>query len=240
MKDEIMDRYSVIHEKNPREILLLRGSGCTWRKCRFCNYHLDFCKNQQENYQLNAKQLKKVTGIYKKLEIINSGSFVDLSEDTMDLIAKTCLEKGINALHFESHWNHREQILALKTRYSSLGITVKTKIGIETFDDIFRESYLVKGILTKNPREIAEFFDECCLLQGIAGQTASSMIHDIETGLENFERVCVNIMQENGMPIKPDPSVIAIFIREVYPLYRDDFRVDILINNTDFGVGGAI
>ena len=36
-----MERYSVITEKNPREIVLLRGAGCAWRRCRFCDYHLD-------------------------------------------------------------------------------------------------------------------------------------------------------------------------------------------------------
>ena len=38
-------RYSVITEKNPREIVMLRGSGCKWRRCRFCDYHLDFSKD---------------------------------------------------------------------------------------------------------------------------------------------------------------------------------------------------
>lgn len=37
-----MERYSVITNKNPREIVLLRGSGCKWRRCAFCDYHLDF------------------------------------------------------------------------------------------------------------------------------------------------------------------------------------------------------
>ena len=31
-------RYSVIKEKNPREIVMLVGDGCKWRKCRFCDY----------------------------------------------------------------------------------------------------------------------------------------------------------------------------------------------------------
>ena len=39
------------------------------------------------------------------------------------------------------------------------------------------------------------------------------------------------------MPIKPDKKVITEFIKEVYPKYIDNERVDILLNNTDFGVG---
>ena len=41
MKDFNPNRYAVIEEKNPREIVMLRGLGCTWRRCRFCDYHLD-------------------------------------------------------------------------------------------------------------------------------------------------------------------------------------------------------
>jgi hypothetical protein len=64
------------------------------------------------------------------------------------------------------------------------------------------------------------------------------MKKDIETGLTYFQRVCVNIMVENGAALQPDDDVRRAFIREVYPLYCDDPRVDILLNNTDFGVGG--
>ena len=69
------------------------------------------------------------------------------------------------------------------------------------------------------------------------GQSKESMLRDIELGLKYFERVCVNIMVENTKPIKPDHCVIEIFKREVYPLYKDNEQVDILLNNTDFGVG---
>jgi hypothetical protein len=46
-------------------------------------------------------------------------------------------------------------------------------------------------------------------------------------------------MQENGCPIKPDPRVLQAFMIHVEPLYRDDPRVDILLENTAFGVGSA-
>ena len=64
------------------------------------------------------------------------------------------------------------------------------------------------------------------------------MRSDIETGLTYFDRVCVNIMTPNGMPIQPDERVIKSFLTHIYPHYRDNPRVDILIENTDFGVGG--
>lgn len=231
-------RYSMITEKNPREIVMLRGSGCVWRRCRFCDYHLDYSKNVLENFALNKIQLSKVTGCFGTLEVINSGSFVDLDENTIALIEDTCLSKQITQVHFECHWMHRDAILAFRQRFRIHGITLKLKIGVETFDSLFRESYLVKGIDTDSPAAIAAYFDEVCLLQGLPGQSTVQMAKDIETGLAYFERVCVNIMVENSAPIKPDPRVVAAFQKELYPRYHSNKRVDILIENTDFGVGG--
>lgn len=230
-------RYSVITEKNPREIVLLRGCGCQWKRCRFCDYHLDFCKDEAENNRLNRLVLAQVTGCHAKLEVINSGSFVDLDCATMEEIKKICRQKGIKELHFESHWMHRNEIPTLKADFAKEGILVKAKLGVETFDRLFRESYLNKGIDEELPQKMAEYFDEICLLQGIPGQTAASMRTDIETGLQYFERVCVNIMENNTKPILADPRVIQGFIDQIYPLYADNPRVDILLHNTDFGVG---
>ena len=118
-----------------------------------------------------------------------------------------------------------------------LGVEPVIRLGLETFDYDFRENYLVKGIDEKNPKIIAEYFDEINVLQGIEGQTAESMIWDIEMGLKHFKRVYVNIMTENKMPIKPDKMVIEQFRTKVYPRFKDNDKVDILLENTDFGVG---
>lgn len=230
-------RYSVIEEKNPREIVLLRGNGCKWRRCRFCDYHVDFSLNEQENFWLNQRVLQQVTGQFKRLEVINSGSFCDLNEQTMAEIIRVCQEKAIDGVYFECHWLHRELIAALKKRFAEAGITVKMKIGVETFNSLFRESYLDKGMGNADAAEIAEYFDQVCLLMGLPGQTRESMLADLTLGLKYFDRVCVNIMVQNTKPILPDPQVIKLFKEEIYPLYADNPRVDILLNNTDFGVG---
>ena len=44
-------------------------------------------------------------------------------------------------------------------------------------------------------------------------------------------------MIENSAPLQPSEEVRRIFIKEVYPEYRDNPRIDILLHNTDFGVG---
>lgn len=237
MENIIENRYSIIEDKNKREIVLLRGAGCVWRKCRFCDYHLDSNKNQELNDEINFKELDKVTGVYNHLEVINSGSFIDLSNNTIEYIIKTCLKNNINLIHFECHYMHKDKIKGFKEKFNKNKIQVFIKIGVETFDYLFRESYLNKGIKEKDPKVIAKYFDEVCLLQGIPGQTKESMIEDIEIGLKYFNRVCVNIMMDNNMPIKADPNVITIFKKEVYPLYIENERIDILLNNTDFGVG---
>ncbi len=239
LEKEINCRYSIVEEKNKREIVLIRGSGCSHRRCRFCDYHLDFSTNQEENFILNKSLLDKVSGIHKHLEIINSGSFVDLSNETMDYIENVCINKGINELYFECHYKHRDKIKELKDRFFKNNIKVLVKIGVETFDYYFRESYLGKGIEELDPSVIAKYFDEVCLLQGIPGQTKEFMIKDIEIGLKYYNRVYINIMQENGKPIKPDPKVIKIFLEEVYPIYKKNSKVDILLDDEAFGVGGV-
>ena len=232
-----MSRYSIIEEKNPREIVLLRGRGCQWRRCAFCDYHLDFSKNEEENYRLNQSVLSQVEGRWKRLEVINSGSFCDLDSKTHDEIRRVCLEKGITDLHFECHWMHRHEIAGLRRFYGEANISVTIKMGVETFDCAYRENVLRKGMDGASPEEIAHYADEICLLFGLKGQTVDSMRLDMETGLRHFRRICVNIMVQNSTKILPDPQVIGDFLRELYPRYRDDWRVDILLNNTDFGVG---
>lgn len=237
MENNSLTRYSEITEKNRREIVLLRGSGCKWRRCTFCDYHLDFSPDEDRNFALNQEILKKITGKYQKLEVINSGSFVDLDAKTVSLILDTCIEKKITELHFECHWMHRDAIPALRRTFETHGIQIKLKIGVETFDSQYREQVLHKGIDETAPAKIAACFDEVCLLFGLDSQTEDSMRCDIETGLANFERVCINIMAENTTSVRPNPSVIDIFMKKIYPIYQADDRVDILLDNTDFGVG---
>ena len=232
-----MQRYSIITEKNPREIVLLRGKGCRYRRCAFCDYHEDASPDEKDNFFINERALSQVTGVYGVLEIVNSGSFCELGEETLALIAETCGKRAIKTVHFECHWLYRNFIPQLRELFARIGVAVKMKIGIETFDFNYREKVMLKGIRESEPQKLSADFDECCLLFGLPGQTISSMKNDVETGLKWFERVCVNIMVENTAPLQPDDSVRDAFVKEIYPLYKDNPRVDILLHNTDFGVG---
>lgn len=230
-----MERYSIIHEKNPREIVLLRGSGCVYRKCTFCDYHTDCSADAAANFALNADVLARVTGEYGNLEVINSGSVFELDAQTLARILEICMQKQIRILHFEAHDLYRDRIPALRAQFAP--IQLKMKLGLETFDFDLREHVLCKGIPARDPAAIAAQFEEANFLFGITGQTADSMRRDIELGLQYFERVCVNIICENTTAIKPDSDVIEVFLREIYPAYREHPRIDILLQNTDFGVG---
>ena len=232
-------RYSVIQAKNPREILMLRGSGCKWKKCTFCDYHLDASSDTAANYVINKREIQKVTGQFGKLEVINSGSFCELDDQTMHDIRQTCIDKHIDEIHFEAHWMYRKKIADLRNYFSEAGIVVKMKIGVETFDEDFRENVFHKGMMRATPEDIAQYCDEVCLLFGITGQTVESMEQDILTGLRHFERVCVNIMVPNTTAVTPDSEVISLFKKHLYHKYIDNNRIDILLENTDFGVGGS-
>ena len=232
-----MIRYSVIPEKNPREIVLLRGRGCAYRQCSFCDYHLDASPDEEENYALNQRALSKVTGRYGRLEVINSGSVFELDQQTLDGLQKLCQHRHIHTLHFESHYGYRARITSLRSRFAP--VTLKMKLGLETFDAPFREKILRKGIPDSDPAEIAREFDAANFLFGLRGQSEESMERDIRLGLQFFERICVNLMCPNTTPIQPDPQAAACFREKILPRYRDNPRVDILCENTDFGVGGV-
>lgn len=230
-----MERYNIIKEKNPREIVLLRGRGCIYKKCSFCDYHLDKCDSDEENYKLNKRVLQRVTGEFGNIEIINSGSVFELDEKTIELIKKVCSEKNISLIHFESHYLYNDRIPELRQNFSQFEL--KMKLGLESFDYDFREKILKKGIKECSPKIISRNFDEANFLFGISDQTVSSMEKDIELGLKYFERICINIMCKNSTEIQPDEAVIKAFAEKIHPEYINDSRVDILFNNTDFGVG---
>ncbi|MDE6474498.1 MAG: radical SAM protein [Clostridia bacterium] len=230
-----MQRYSAIDNKRKREIVLLRGRGCIYKKCVFCDYYLDSSKDDKANFEINKDTLDKVSGVYGDLEVINSGSVFELDDATLDYIDKVCREKGIRTLHFEAHYLYRDRIPQLRERFKEFHL--KLKLGLETFDYHLREELLRKGIAEKNTKEISRGFDEVNLLFGLSGQSVESMQNDIQLALENFERVCVNIMCDNTTSVKPDKKVIREFMQVIYPAYIQNERVDILINNTDFGVG---
>lgn len=109
-----MERYNKITNKNPREIVLLKGRPCAWGKCRFCDYIEDNSRDVQEMNALNQEVLSHVTGELGVLEVINSGSCFELPEETLKMIKEIIAEKQIHCLFFESHWMYRKHLQKMR------------------------------------------------------------------------------------------------------------------------------
>lgn len=232
-----MERYSKILEKDAREIVLLIGNGCKWHKCKFCNYYKDQTDNEEKQYEINKETLSKVTGEFGVLEAINSGSIFELNQRSQKELLDTCINKNIKRLIIESHYMYHRQIKEFKQKCKELGIDLKVKGGGETFDEAFRENVMKKGFGKPTLEELKETFDEINLLVGVKGQNLEQVKKDLEIGVNNFERICVNLYKEMDDIMEADEELKEKFIKEVYPLYKENSNVDILIENTDFGVG---
>lgn len=228
-----MERYSVITEKNPREIVLLRAFPCAWGKCAFCDYIEDNGRNREEMEEQNRQVLSQVTGGLGVLEAINSGSCFELPRETLEDIKTIAGEKNIRRLIFESHWIYRHRLEELREFFR---IPVTYKIGVETFDYDFRERVLNKHADFKSPQEVASFFDSICLMVGIKGQTKEMIRNDIAILKQYFSHGTVNVFNNNSTPIRRDEELVRWFMEE-YRWLLDDPDVEVLYNITDFGVG---
>lgn len=226
-----LKRYGAIPFKHKREIVLLQGRGCAYKKCSFCDYYLDV---GEDSDMLNQQVLQSVSGQYGVLEVINSGSFNELSPITLEEIKKLVVRLEIHTLIFECHYLYAYHIPRLKEFFS--GVETRIKLGLESFDFDLREGRLKKGIKERDPQKIAKNFDEANLLVGVDGQSIDGIREDIELGLKYFKRICVNVMCDNSK-MKANLEVINEFKSILLPLYWENDRIDILLENTDFGVG---
>ena len=135
-----MDRYALIRTKMPREFVLLQGTGCRWRKCTFCDYHEDVSECP---FEVNKPVLRRVTGQYGVLDVINSGSAMELDADTIALIKEVVREKKIHTLWFEAHYMYRKKLASFAEQFAP--VKVKFRCGVETFDPELRDAWK-KGI----------------------------------------------------------------------------------------------
>lgn len=227
-----MQRYSLIKEKFPREFLLLQGYGCRWAKCTFCDYHTD---NSPNPFEVNRKVLEQVTGEYGVLDIINSGSAMELDADTIDAIKKTVLAKGIKTIWFEAHYMYRHRLADFARQFAPA--EVKFRCGIESFDPTLRTRWN-KGVPADvAPDDVARYFKGVCLLCCTTGERKERILGDIAIAKKYFEYFSVNLFCNNGTSIKRDEKLCEWFVKEVYPALKDEPRAEVLIENIDLGVG---
>ena len=228
-----MDRYSEIINKNQREIVLLKSFPCRWGKCSFCDYILDNSNSEDEINKLNFEVLDNITGKYKVLEVINSGSCFELPEATLYKIKEIIKEKKIKKVFLESHWSYKNRIQEMRDFFE---IPITFKIGVESFDYDFRNNFLNKNAKFKSVEELKKYFDSPCIMVGIKGQTKDMIDKDMEIVLNNFDHATINVFVNNTSDIKRDDELVSWFI-EKYKFLDDNPKIEVLYNNTDFGVG---
>ena len=228
-----MDRYSEITNKNQREIVLLKGFPCVWGKCSFCDYIEDNGTQEDEMNRLNEQVLANITGKYKVLEVINSGSCFELPKATLWRIREIIKEKGIEKLFLESHWCYKNRLQKMRDFF---GIPIIFKIGVETFDYTFRNEFLNKNAKFQDYKELKQYFDSPCMMVGIKGQAKEMIERDMAIVEANFDHATINVYVNNTTAIKRDEELVTWFV-EKYAYLDKDPRFEVLYNNTDFGVG---
>lgn len=227
-----LKRYAVIEKKFPREFVLLQGTGCRWGRCTFCDYHTD---RSTLPYETNRNVLLQVTGRYGTLDIINSGSGIELDSKTIELIQKIIKEKNIQTIWFEMHYMYRHRLKEFAKLFAPA--TVKFRCGIESFDGKQRSAWN-KGIAEEvQPTDVAHYFNGVCLLCCTQGDSRERILHDIATARKHFEYASINIFNNNTTEVKQDSELAQWFEQEIYPTLINDDRIEVLINNTDLGVG---
>ena len=223
-----MDRSAMIHTKMPREFVLLQGAGCKWKKCTFCDYHEDV---SSAPFGINELVLRQGTGQYGVLDVIA----MELDAETIALIKEVVKKKQIHTLWFEAHYMYRKKLDEFARQFTPT--QVKFRCGVETFDPELRDIWK-KGIPSSvTPEDVAKYFQGVCLLCCTQGESKEHIIKDIEIARKHFEYFSVNVFCNNSTPVKQDKELAQWFAREVYPRIKDVDGIEVLMENTDLGVG---
>ena len=227
-----MKRYALIHTVLPREFVLLQGTGCRWKRCSFCDYHGDV---SYDPFAVNREVLAQVQGVYGVLDVINSGSAMELDAQTVAMIREVVKEKKIHTLWFEAHYMYKNQLAKFAEQFE--GIQVKFRCGVESFDGQLRNRWQ-KGIAASvTAADVAKYFRGVCLLCCTEGDSKERILRDISLAEQYFEYASVNVFCENTTAVKRDDELAKWFVRNVYPTLKQSKKIEILINNTDLGVG---
>ena len=222
----------MIHTVMPREFVLLQGQGCRWKQCTFCDYHMDVSANPLVE---NSKVLGSVTGVYGVLDIINSGSAMELDKQTIEEIKRVVKEKQIHTLWFEAHYMYRNQLAKFAEQFE--GVEVKFRCGIESFDAALRSQWK-KGVKDDvMPEDVANYFQGVCLLCCTEGDSRERILRDIALAKAYFEYASVNVFCENSTAVKRDEELVKWFVDVVYPQLQQSDKIEVLVENTDLGVG---
>ncbi len=227
----MLERYSRIEKGMKREFILLQGRGCVWHRCAFCDYYTD---TSSDPFSINRPVLEMVTGEYGVLDVINSGSAPEFDEKTISMIADVVRDKNIHDLWFEAHWIWKDRLEDFSRNFPC---RVHYRLGIESFNPDLREAWN-KGIgRDVTPQMIRKIYDGVCLLVGIKGQTEEDIMSSVAIAEELFDYYSVNLFCPNSTEVEKDEELSRIFIERLAPEIRKSRKAEVLIENTDLGVG---
>lgn len=216
----------------PREFVLLQGKGCKWKKCTFCDYYSD---TSNDPFATNRPILNKVTGQYGVLDIINSGSAMELDQQTLHAIKDVVLQKSIHTLWFEAHYMYHKRLAAFAQFFAP--VQVKFRCGVESFDPKIRTLWN-KGIPENvTPQMIAQYFQGVCLLCCTQHDNQQRIINDIQIARQYFEYFSINLFCNNSTNQKRNEELAEWFEQTIYPQLKDEQGIEVLLNKVDLGVG---
>lgn len=205
-----MKRYGVIDDfKEQLEVVLLRGGGCSWGRCTFCDYCKDYTSSMHDNYKLNRKVLSQVTGKFGKLQVICSGSFAELDLMTIRKIKEICLDMKIHTIIFEGHWMHRYLVDDMKKMFDEFNL--EFIVGAETFNIQYREHLMKKGMGYVTPSTIRKYFNRVNIMFGLEHQTLQMLEEDMRIACELFDKVALNIFTPNTTQCKRNEEAVQEF-----------------------------
>ncbi|MDR0568553.1 MAG: hypothetical protein LBG87_05040 [Spirochaetaceae bacterium] len=225
-----MKRYAEIQGKFPREIVLLKSTGCAWKGCTFCDYWTDAEPNPKLCARFNREILKQVKGSRGVLEAINSASFDEFPSETVSDLIGLCVRKRVKTFVTEQHYRYRASLPAIRDAFALSGTECMFILGLETFDGDLRERLFNKGMGTENILpDAAQYYQWINLLWGVEGQTLTGIQRDIETGLAFFERINVNIFIPNSTGFVRDQKLVdAFYASAFFAEIKDNPAVEIL------------
>lgn len=231
-------RYSKVLGKFKREIVLLKSFPCIYGKCNFCNYIKDNSIDENEINFVNEEVLKEITGEFKVLEVINSGSVFEIPQKTLEKIRDIIYKKDIKIIYFEIFYSYVTRLNEIIEFFNKdKKVEVRFRMGIETFCNDFRINVYNKKFFLdkKNLEYLSNKIYSVCLLIATVGQTKEMIKNDIELGLKYFKTITINIFVDNGTKVKRDADLVKWFVKDMKHLFENE-RIEILIDNKDLGV----
>jgi hypothetical protein len=172
---------------------------------------------------------------YKFMAKKHSILFFNRVKKLTALIKEVVKEKNIHTLWFEAHYMYRKKLALFAEQFAP--VQVKFRCGVETFDAGLRDAWK-KGIPSSvTPEDVAKYFQGVCLLCCTQGESKDHIMKDIEIAQTHFEYFSVNVFCNNSTSVKQDKELAQWFAKEVYPRIKDEEGIEVLMENTDLGVG---